>query len=109
MVSKPQGPKGLLGGGGDVLGQIQQLGQIAAGLGLIGNAVGEQLLIAGQLGFRLQHLKLGCHTRLEAGAGIAQTHQRGAHGLLADADVVVAELQLEIGLRGLKPQLAQSN
>ena len=87
------------------MGQVQQTGQAAAGDALAGDRVGEQLLIAAKLGFGLQHFQFGGDTGLETGPGIAQTHQGRPHRLLADADLIIRELQLEIGLGGLKPQL----
>ena len=87
------------------MGEVEEAGQAAAGDALARDRVGEQLFIAAQLGFGLQHFQLGGHTRLEAGPRIPQAHQGGPHRLLADTYLIVSELQLEIGLGTLQAQL----
>ncbi len=67
------------------------------------------MLIAGQLGFRFQHLELGGHAGLEAGPGIAQAHQRRPHPLLADLHLIVSGLEVEIGQGSLQTQVAQAD
>ena len=66
-------------------------------------------MISRELGFGLKHLQLGGYTSLVAGPGIAQADQRGLDGGLTDPDVVVAVLELEVGLRGLQTQVAQGD
>ena len=91
------------------MGQVEEASQAAPGNALAGDRIGEQLLIAAELGFGLQHFQLGGHPSLEAGPGISQTHQGRPHGPLADTNLIVRELQLEIGLGGLQTQLPQGD
>ena len=101
---------GRVGGcGGHILGEIKQGGQGASGSGLNRQSIGEQLLITGQLGFRLQHLELGSHAGLEASPGIPEAHQRSPHPLLADLHLIVGDLEVEIGQGGLETEVAQAD
>ena len=108
---------GRIGGcGSHILGEIEQGRQGATGDGLAGlirgaaqQGGGEQLLVASQLGFGLQHLELGGHAGLEAGPGIAQAHQRRPHPLLADLHLIVGGLEIEIGQGGLQTEVAQAD
>ena len=99
----------MFGRGGDVLGQVQKSGQIPPGVGLAGQRGRQEVLVSGELGFGLKHLQLGGYTSLVTGPGIPQADQRGLNGGLTNPDVVIAVLELEVGLRGLQAQVAQSN
>ena len=89
------------------MGQGEQSSQLATGIGLAeartngsiaGQGIGEKLLVAGQLGFGLKHLKLGGYAGLETGTSITQADQRSPDGFLANAHLFVGRLEIEVGL-----------
>ena len=106
---EPQGSCRRCSCGGDILREIHQPSQIAAGELLRCQSIGQKSLIPGQLGFGFQHLQLGVHTCVVTSTGIPETDQGGTNGILTDTNTLVGFLQTEISRGCFQAQISQGN